>query len=76
VFNVLEPWVIGAEYSTGIGAFLGTWEGRMCLSAGFNDAFHTRDEVLAFLESVKRIVIEGLEIFTWNDEGGLPLRVG
>ncbi|CZS94820.1 uncharacterized protein RCO7_06536 [Rhynchosporium graminicola] len=61
-FEILEPWVVGAEYSTGIGAFLGTWNGALCLSAGYNEAFHSKAKVLDFLESVKRIVLDGLEL--------------
>jgi hypothetical protein len=51
---------MGAEYSTGIGLFLGTWRGIISLSAGYNEAFHERDEALGFLERVKKIVLEGL----------------
>ncbi|KAG4430205.1 hypothetical protein IFR05_014307 [Cadophora sp. M221] len=74
-FEVTEPWVIGAEYSTGIGAFLGTWNGVLCLSAVYNEAFHSKAEVLDILESVKRIVIEGLEVHSWSDDTALPLRL-
>ncbi|KAL5320341.1 hypothetical protein ACEPPN_011142 [Leptodophora sp. 'Broadleaf-Isolate-01'] len=75
-FDVIEPWVLGAEYSTGIGAFLATWNGVLCLSAVYNEAFHSKAEVLDFLERVKRIVIEGLEVQIWTNDTALPLRVG
>ncbi|KAH9215526.1 hypothetical protein DL95DRAFT_388466 [Leptodontidium sp. 2 PMI_412] len=75
-FDVIEPWVLGAEYSTGIGAFLGTWNGVLCLSAVYNEAFHSKAKVLDFLERVKRIVIEGLEVQIWTDDTALPLRTG
>ncbi|PVH69412.1 hypothetical protein DL98DRAFT_661699 [Cadophora sp. DSE1049] len=74
-FEVIEPWVMGAEYSTGIGAFLGTWNGVLCLSAGYNEAFHSEAEVLDFLERMKQIVIEGLEIHSLGDGTQLPLRI-
>ncbi|CZT47884.1 uncharacterized protein RSE6_08507 [Rhynchosporium secalis] len=73
-FEILEPWVVGAEYSTGIGAFLGTWNGALCLSAGYNEAFHSKAKVLDFLESVKRIVLDGLELDHSHVETELPVR--
>ena len=63
-----EPWVIGAEYSTGLGLFLGTWKGVLCLSSGYNEAFHSRDEVVSFLQRVNNIVLEGLEVNTLAGE--------
>lgn len=59
---VSEPWVVGAEYSTGYGLFLGTWKGIMCLSAAYNEAFHEEGEVRVFLERVGRIACEGLGV--------------
>ena len=53
---------MGAEYSTGIGLFLGTWRGIISVSAGYNEAFHDEEEVLEFLECVKKIVLEGLDL--------------
>ncbi|KAH7364779.1 hypothetical protein BKA65DRAFT_144332 [Rhexocercosporidium sp. MPI-PUGE-AT-0058] len=73
-FEVIEPWVLGAEYSTGIGVFLGSWTGVLCLSASYNEAFHSKVEVLDFLERVKRVVIEGLEVHSRTEVTGLPLR--
>jgi hypothetical protein len=61
-FTISEPWVMGAEYSTGIGLFLGSWRGIISLSAGYNEAFHDENEVLGFLERVKKIVLEGLDL--------------
>lgn len=54
------PWVMGDEYSTGVGLFLGTWKGEMSLSAGFNEAFHEMEDVVGFLERVKEAVRKGL----------------
>jgi hypothetical protein len=62
--EVEEPWVIGAEYSTGLGLFLGTWKGVLCLSSAYNEAFHSRDEVVSFLQRVNKIVLEGLKVNT------------
>jgi hypothetical protein len=53
---------MGAEYSTGIGLFLGTWRGIIPLSAGYNEMFHDENEVLGFLERVRKIVLEGLDL--------------
>ncbi|KAL2060271.1 hypothetical protein VTL71DRAFT_9666 [Oculimacula yallundae] len=75
-FEISEPWVVGAEYSTGIGAFLGTWNGVLCLSAGYNEAFHSEAEVLDFLERVKRIVLDGLKIHNSEIGTSLPVRIG
>jgi hypothetical protein len=63
-YELLEvdgPWIMGAEYSTGIGLFLGTWKGRMRLGAGYNSAFHTEEEVGKFLNDVKDIAFESIE---------------
>lgn len=54
------PWVMGDEYSTGVGLFLGTWKGEMSLSAGFNEAFHEMEDVVGFLEKVRDVVTRGL----------------
>jgi len=67
-FEVEEPWVVGAEYSTGLGLFLGTWKGVLCLSSAYNEAFHSRDEVVSFLQRVNNIVLEGLEVNTLAGE--------
>lgn len=52
---------MGAEYSPGLGLFLGTWEGQVVLSAGYNEAWHTEESVRDFLERVRVIVFEALE---------------
>jgi hypothetical protein len=67
-FEVEEPWVIGAEYSTGLGLFLGTWKGVLCLSSGYNEAYHSSDEVMSFLQRVKNVILEGLEVNTLTGE--------
>lgn len=61
VFEIEHPWVMGAEYSTGIGVFLGTWKGEMALSAGYNAAYHDEEEVMKFLNGIKQIVFDGME---------------
>jgi hypothetical protein len=57
-----DPWVIGAEYRTGLGLFLSTFKGVLCMYAGYNKAYHSEDEVVRFLESVKDIVLAGLGV--------------
>jgi hypothetical protein len=55
-----QPWVIGAEYSPGIGVFLGTWKGVMEVSAAYNEAFRSEEEIRSFLAQIKDIVLKGL----------------
>ncbi|KAL2833082.1 hypothetical protein BJY01DRAFT_98220 [Aspergillus pseudoustus] len=62
VFSLEDPWVTGEELGTGLGLFLGTWKGRLALSAAYNEAWHDEDGVMAFLESCNRVVFEGLGI--------------
>jgi hypothetical protein len=62
VFCLEDPWVAADEYSTGVGVFLATWKGRMCLSAGFNLAFHREGEVRRFLDRVTEAVGVGLGV--------------
>lgn len=50
VFDLEDPWVTGEELGTGLGLFLGTWKGRMTLSAAYNDAWHDRETVVKFVE--------------------------
>lgn len=57
-----SPWVVGGEYSTGYGLFLGTWMGRLGVWAAWNESFHTRGEVEGFLERVVGICGEGLGV--------------
>lgn len=61
-FQVLDPWTVGTELSPGLGVSLATWQGVMCLRAAFNEAFQDQESVQKFLKSVKRIVLEGLNI--------------
>lgn len=56
---VSDPWVTGAEYSTGLGIFLSTWKGVMSLSAAYNEAFHEEPEVFDFLKHIRKVVLEG-----------------
>ncbi|KAH6883553.1 hypothetical protein B0T10DRAFT_580589, partial [Thelonectria olida] len=57
-----NPWVTGEELGNGLGLFLGTFEGEMCLSAAYNDAWHTREDVNGYLRRCKAVVFEGLGI--------------
>ncbi|KAF1359011.1 hypothetical protein EJ07DRAFT_166448 [Lizonia empirigonia] len=59
-FTAKHPWVTGEELGTGIGVFLGTWQGNLQLSAAYNEAWHDREEVRGFLESCCEIVWRGL----------------
>ncbi|EPE25380.1 hypothetical protein GLAREA_01292 [Glarea lozoyensis ATCC 20868] len=59
---VSPPWVVGGEYNTGYGLFLGTWSGRLVLNAAYNESFHGRAEVQAFLRRVTGIVSRGLGV--------------
>ena len=58
--RVDEPWVTGEELGNGLGVFLGTFRGRLEVSAAFNEAWHGREEVEGFLGRVVRVVVEGL----------------
>jgi len=60
--RVHDPWVTGEELGTGIGAFLGTFNGELHLSAAYNEAFHEEAEVKAFLARVQEIVVSVLGI--------------
>lgn len=60
VFKISNPWVTGEELGTGLGVFLGTWEGRLCLSAAYNDAWHEQNEAEDFLKHVHEVVWNGL----------------
>jgi hypothetical protein len=59
-FRVYSPWVTGEELGTGLGVFLGTFRGRLELSAAYNDAWHDEAEVQVFLNDCWRAVREGL----------------
>jgi hypothetical protein len=58
--KVDRPWVTGEELGTGLGVFLGTWEGKLQLSAAYNDAWHTGEEVDAYLKLCQDVVMKGL----------------
>lgn len=60
--RVRDPWVTGEELGTGLGAFLGTFDGELHLSVAYNEAFHGKKEVEAFLERVQEIVVGVLEV--------------
>ncbi|PVH81864.1 hypothetical protein DL98DRAFT_623189 [Cadophora sp. DSE1049] len=61
-FEVLDPWCMGTELSNALEVALNTWKGETCLQAGYNAVFQEHRDVDLFLESVKRIVLQGLEI--------------
>ena len=57
-----HPWVTGEELRSGLGLFLGSFRGELCLSAAYNDAWHSGDGVMEFLCRCLDIVKAGLEI--------------
>ncbi|KAK4182637.1 hypothetical protein QBC35DRAFT_546612 [Podospora australis] len=57
-----NPWVTGEEVGTGLGLFLGSFKGRLTLSAAYNDAWHSKEEVESFLERVERLVFQGVTV--------------
>ncbi|KAL4797888.1 hypothetical protein BDV19DRAFT_39105 [Aspergillus venezuelensis] len=61
-FSLESPWVTGEELGTGLGLFLGTWKGRVTVSAAYNDAYHGEEEVRDFLEMCNGIVRDGLGV--------------
>lgn len=60
--HVQDPWVTGEELGTGLGAFLGTFDGELHLSAAYNETFHEKQEVEAFLARVQEIVVSVLDV--------------
>lgn len=66
-FSTRDPWVTGEELGNGLGLFLGTSRGELCLSAAYNDAWHTADEVQQYLNRCKEVVYWGLSIHVLND---------
>jgi hypothetical protein len=60
--RVHDPWVTGEELGTGLGAFLGTFNGELHLSAAYNEAFHDEAEVKTFLKRVQEIVVCVLDV--------------
>ncbi|KAM0549464.1 hypothetical protein ACHAPJ_009450 [Fusarium lateritium] len=61
-FSTQDPWVTGEELGDGLGLFLGTSRGELCLSAAYNDAWHTEDDVREYLERCKDVVFLGVGI--------------
>lgn len=57
-FKVHDAWVTGEELRSGLGLFLGTFGGQLCLSGAYNDAWHTEDEVMDFLRRCQGIVAD------------------
>jgi hypothetical protein len=62
-FEVENPWVTGEELGTGLGLFVGTFRGRMSLSAAYNDAWHDKAEVMNFVEKCHTLVLTCLEVY-------------
>jgi hypothetical protein len=54
--------VTGEELGNGLGLFLGTFEAELCLSAAYNDAWHTEGKVREYLERCKKVVFSGLGV--------------
>ncbi|KAF4497182.1 hypothetical protein FAGAP_6641 [Fusarium agapanthi] len=61
-FEARDPWVTGEELGNGLGLFLGTFRGELCLSAAYNEAWHTAVDVKEYLERCKEVVFFGLGI--------------
>ncbi|KAL2823253.1 hypothetical protein BDW59DRAFT_148900 [Aspergillus cavernicola] len=59
-FELDNPWVTREHLVTGLGLFLGTWNGRLTLSASYNDAWHSRSEALVFLDRCNVATIQAL----------------
>ncbi|KAL3464860.1 hypothetical protein BJX64DRAFT_253874 [Aspergillus heterothallicus] len=59
-FELDNPWVTREHLVTGLGLYLGTWGGRLTLSATYNDAWHSRNEALAFLDRCNVVTIQAL----------------
>ncbi|KAK3505467.1 hypothetical protein B0T13DRAFT_39376 [Neurospora crassa] len=54
--EVHRLWVTGEELTNGLGVFLGTFDGVLCLSCAFNEAWHEKKDVDEFLWEVERLV--------------------
>ncbi|OJJ03084.1 hypothetical protein ASPVEDRAFT_53620 [Aspergillus versicolor CBS 583.65] len=59
-FQLDNPWVTREHLVTGLALFLGIWDGRLTLSATYNDAWHTRNEALAFLDRCNVVSLQAL----------------
>ncbi|KAH7014851.1 hypothetical protein EDB80DRAFT_706560 [Ilyonectria destructans] len=61
-FHVQNPWVTGEELGNGLGLFLGTFDGELCLSAAYNDAWHTKADIVEYLTRCQDVVLQGFGI--------------
>ncbi|UKZ72401.1 hypothetical protein TrVFT333_000030 [Trichoderma virens FT-333] len=61
--SVFDPWVTGEELRNGLGFFLGTYRNQLCLSAAYNAAWHSKQEVEKYLETCVDVVFRGLESY-------------
>ncbi|KAL6811407.1 hypothetical protein J3E69DRAFT_377455 [Trichoderma sp. SZMC 28015] len=61
--SVSDPWVTGEELRNGLGFFLGTYRGQLCLSAAYNDAWHDKQEVETYLQMCVDIAFKGLKSY-------------
>ncbi|KAL3488194.1 hypothetical protein BJX62DRAFT_212445 [Aspergillus germanicus] len=59
-FEIDNPWVTREHLVTGLGLYLGIWKGRLTLSATYNDAWHSRNEALVFLDRCNVVAIQAL----------------
>jgi len=60
--RVYDAWVTGEELGNGLGLFLGTFDEELSLSAAYNDAWHTEEEVADFLQRCTTTAFEGLDV--------------
>ncbi|KAH7127945.1 hypothetical protein B0J13DRAFT_564763 [Dactylonectria estremocensis] len=58
-FDVQNPWVTGEELGNGLGLFLGTFNGELCLSAAYNDAWHNKSDITDYLDRCVQVVFNG-----------------
>ncbi|PGG97371.1 hypothetical protein AJ80_09711 [Polytolypa hystricis UAMH7299] len=61
-FELENPWVTGDELGTEFGLFLGTFKGEMCLSAVYNDAWYSREDVTEFVNQCNNMALGCLGI--------------
>ncbi|KAI9375111.1 hypothetical protein BJX61DRAFT_495324 [Aspergillus egyptiacus] len=59
-FELDNPWVTREHLVTGLGLYLGMWNGCLTLSATYNSAWHTRSEALMFLDRCNVVTIQAL----------------
>ncbi|OTA92457.1 hypothetical protein M434DRAFT_21902 [Hypoxylon sp. CO27-5] len=60
--RVYDPWVTGEELGNGLGLFLGTYRGELCLSSAYNDAWQSHDGAMDFLKRCLAVVSVGLGV--------------